>query len=77
LEGGDGNRIGWCSVLKANVTKVIGFDEVSAVICPEFEPAMKTCRLKKATVQYGPLSQLLDRVSEETLTEPSPHCNLA
>jgi hypothetical protein len=68
----------WCSVLKANVTKVISFEgEVSAVICPEFESAMKTCRLKRATAQYGPLSQLLDRVSEETLTEPSPHCNLA
>jgi hypothetical protein len=50
---------------------------VSSVICPEFEPVTKTCRLKKATGFGGPLSQLLERVSVETLASPAPGCNLA
>jgi hypothetical protein len=68
----------WCPVLQANVTKVTTLeDEVTSLICPEFEPLMKTCRLKKMAGLGGPLSQLLERVSEEALSSPAPRCNLA
>ena len=68
----------WCSVLQATVSRMRTLDgEVSTVICPEFEPVTKTCRLKKAAGLGGPLSKLLERVSEETLATPSPRCNLA
>jgi hypothetical protein len=68
----------WCSVLQANVTKVTTFeDEVTTLICPEFEPVTKTCRMKKMTGLGGPLSQLLERVSEETLANPTVRCHIA
>jgi hypothetical protein len=68
----------WCSVLRAPVTKVTTLEgEVTAVICPEFESTMKTCRLKKATGLGGPLAQLLERASEDTLSDPTPRCSLA
>jgi hypothetical protein len=68
----------WCSVLQATVSRMTTLEgEVSTVICPEFEPVTKTCRLKKAAGLGGPLSQLLERVSEETLANPAPRCHLA
>jgi hypothetical protein len=68
----------WCSVLQATVTKVTTFEgEVTTLICPEFEPVTKSCRLKKMTALSGPLSQLLERVSEETLTNVAPRCHMA
>jgi hypothetical protein len=68
----------WCSVLQATVTRVTTLEgEVTTVICPEFEPLMKTCRLKKMAGLGGPLSQLLERVSEETLANPAPRCHVA
>ena len=68
----------WCSVLQTSVARLTTLEgEVSTVICPEFEPVTRTCRLKKAAVLGGPLSQLLERVSEEALSSPAPRCNLA
>ena len=68
----------WCSVLQANVSRLTTLEgEVSTVICPEFEAVTRTCRLKKAAVLGGPLSQLLERVSEEALANPTSRCNLA
>jgi hypothetical protein len=68
----------WCSVLQANVTKLTTFEgEVTTLICPEFEPLTKTCRLKQMTGLSRLLSQLLERVSEETLTNPTPRCHMA
>jgi hypothetical protein len=68
----------WCPVLQANVTMVATFeDEVTILICPEFEPLTKTCRLKKMTGLCGPLSQLLERVLEGTLANPAPRCQMA
>jgi hypothetical protein len=68
----------WCSVLQANVSRLTTLEgEVSTVICPEFEAVTRTCRLKKAAGLGGPLSQLLERVSEEALSSPAPRCNLA
>jgi hypothetical protein len=68
----------WCSVLREPVTRVTTLEgEVTAVICPEFESAMKTCRLKKAAGLGGPLARLLERASEDTLSDPAPRCSLA
>ena len=68
----------WCPVLQANVTTVTTLEgEVMTLICPEFEPVTKNCRLKAMTGLSGPLSQLLERVSEETLTNPAPRCHMA
>jgi hypothetical protein len=68
----------WCSVLKANVTKVTTLEgEVTTLNCREFEPVTKTCRLRKMTRLQGPLSQLLERVSEGTLADPAARCDVA
>lgn len=68
----------WCSVLHATITRVTTLEgEVFNIICPEFDAPSKTCRLRKAAGLGGPLSQLLERVSEESLSHPEPRCHLA
>ena len=68
----------WCSVLHEHVTRVTTLEgETTTIICPEFEPMTRTCRLKKAARLGGPLAQLLERVGEETLSDPGPRCSLA
>ena len=68
----------WCSVQQATVSRIMTFEgDVSTVICPEFDPVTKACRLKKAASLGGPLSQLIARVSEGTLADAAPRCNLA
>jgi hypothetical protein len=68
----------WCSVLQARVPRVTTLEgEVTKVICPEFDSSSKTCRVKKAAGQGGPLSQLLDCVTEQSLAHPDSRCNLA
>lgn len=66
-----------CAVLGANVTRVTDLeDEVTALICPEYEEPTGICRLKNNARQGGPLSQLLERVSEDTLDTRTTRCNL-
>lgn len=66
-----------CPVLGANVTRVTDLEnEVTAIICPEYEEPTGICRLKKNAFQGGPLSQLLERVSEDTLETRSTRCGL-
>ena len=68
----------WCSVQQATVSRIMTFEgDVSTVICPEFDSVTRICRLKKAASLAGPLSQLIARVSEGTLADPAPRCNLA
>jgi hypothetical protein len=68
----------WCPVLRARVARLTTFEgEVTKVICPEFDASSKTCRVKKAARQGGPLSQLLDSVAEQSLAHPDTRCNLA
>ena len=68
----------WCSVQQATVSRMMTFEgDVSTVICPEFDPVTRTCRLKKAASLGGPLSQLITRVSEGTLADLAPRCHLA
>ena len=66
-----------CSVLGAEVSQVTNFeDEVTAIICPEYEASSGACRLKKRVLEGGRLSQLLERVSEHTLASRSTRCHL-
>jgi hypothetical protein len=68
----------WCPVSHTTVTRVTTLEgEVTSVICPEFDPSSKACQLKKTAGLGGPLSQLLERVSEESLSRPDPRCHLA
>ena len=68
----------WCSVQQAIVSRMMTFEgDVSTVICHEFDPVTRTCRLKTAASLGGPLSQLIERVSERTLADPAPRCHLA
>jgi hypothetical protein len=63
-----------CPVLGANITQVADFEgHVTHVICPEYE-TNGTCRLKKSAQQQGPLGQLLERVSRETLSSRGTSC---
>ena len=66
-----------CSVLHANVTCETDLEgEVTRVICPEYEEPTGICRLKRAVQDSGPLGQLLERVSEESLATPGAMCIL-
>jgi hypothetical protein len=44
------------------------------IICPEYEEATGLCRLKKTALEGGPLAQLLERLSEDTLHARGPLC---
>jgi hypothetical protein len=66
-----------CPVLGAHVTRVTDLeDSVTSIICAEYEEPSGTCRLKKAAREGGPLSQLLERVSEDALNTRSTMCVL-
>ena len=51
-------------------------DEVVSIICPEYDQAAGICRLKKTALAGGPLSQLLERVSGDTLATRTTQCDL-
>ena len=66
-----------CPVAHAVVTRVTDFEgETLRVICPEFEEPTGICRLKKSAFEEGPLSQLLERVAEDTLDRRTTRCDL-
>jgi hypothetical protein len=68
----------WCRVLHAEVAMTTSFEgEVTSIACTHFDPTTKTCRLKRVSKLAPPLSQLLERVSEETLGDRRPRCNFA
>jgi len=68
----------WCCILQASVARLTTLEgEVVKVLCPEFEWATKTCRQKEASRRGGPLSQLLEQVSDQSLSDRGTHCNLA
>ena len=67
-----------CHVLQANVTVVTDLEgAISRVICPEYDAPFGICRLKQSAASGGPLSQLIERVSEETLNSRSTRCDIA
>jgi hypothetical protein len=66
-----------CPVLGAHVTQVMDLeDAVTGVICTEYDASDGTCRLKKSALEGGPLSQLLERVSEDSLSTHGTLCVL-
>lgn len=66
-----------CPVLGAHVTCVTDLEgTVTTVICAEYDESAGSCRLKKAALEGGPLAQLLERVSEDTLTTRNTLCVL-
>jgi hypothetical protein len=65
-----------CPVSGEQVTQVTNFEGgVERVICPEYDVG-GTCGLMKAALQGGPLTQLLERVSEHTLGTNTVKCVL-
>ena len=66
-----------CHVLGAHMTRITGLEgEIVRIICAEYDEPTGECRLKKTGRQGGPLSQLLERVSEEALDTKSVRCHL-
>lgn len=66
-----------CPVLGGQVTRVTDFKgNVTRIVCEEYEEPAGTCRLRKTVLQGGPLAQLLERVSEETLDTAGTLCVL-
>ena len=66
-----------CPVLRAHVSQVTNLeDEVTAIICAEYEQPTGVCRLKKTALAGGPLSQLIERLSEDTLRTRTTQCDL-
>jgi hypothetical protein len=66
-----------CPVLGAHVTRITDLEgEPVRLICAEYEERTGVCRLKKSALEGGPLSQLLERISEEALDTKNIRCGL-
>lgn len=67
-----------CRVLGSNVTRVTDFEgAVAQLICPEYDERTGICRIREQGAGSGPLSQLLERVDEDTLARRDARCLLA
>lgn len=65
-----------CAVLGADVNCVTDLEgTVLKIICDEYEED-GACRLKTSALRGGPLTQLLERVSEHTLDTHGTACIL-
>jgi uncharacterized protein YcgI (DUF1989 family) len=66
-----------CHVSQGSVIRVTDMEgRVTQLICSEFDAKTGTCRLRVEAMRGGPLSRLLDRVSERALDEPGTRCIL-
>ncbi len=66
-----------CTVSGTTVTRVTVLEGyVTQLVCPEYDEPTKTCRVRRATLSGGPLSQLLERVAEKTLDRRGTRCEL-
>jgi hypothetical protein len=66
-----------CPVLGGHVTRVTDFEgNPTKIICEEYDEPTGTCRLRKTVLQGGPLTQLIERVAEETLDSSGTLCLL-
>jgi len=64
-----------CPVLGSTVVRVSDMEGVvSHVMCHAFEPSTGLCRLRRDALSGGPLSQLIERVAEDTLSERGGGC---
>jgi hypothetical protein len=68
----------WCPVIAAHISRVTNLEgDVTSVICPAYEATTGLCRRREATLTGGPLARLLERVSEQTLGDPTTRCLFA
>lgn len=66
-----------CPVLDAHVVRVTDLEgNVTRIICAEYEAPAGTCRLRRNALSGGPLAQLLERMSENTLDSRDTSCRL-
>lgn len=66
-----------CPVLGADVARVTDLEgSVVRIICAEYDEVTGTCRLKRGAIDRGPLTQLIERVSEHTLASRGTQCAL-
>jgi hypothetical protein len=66
-----------CQVLGADVTRVTDLEgAVTHLMCPEYQQSTGSCRLMTKARGGGPLSQLLERVTEGTLDQHGTQCHL-
>jgi len=67
-----------CHVLQSTISMVTDLeDNLRQVICPEYDAAMGTCRLKQRASSDGPLATYLARAAEDTLGNRSVRCDFA
>ena len=71
----------WCPVLDAHIARVTDFEgKPGRIVCVECEEPSGTCSLKKAALraalERGPLTQRLERMSEDALNTRSTLCVL-
>lgn len=67
----------WCPVIGSHVACVSTLEgEIAAVICSEYDAANRLCNRRSALRTAGPLSRLLERLSEETLDDATTRCVL-
>ena len=66
-----------CHALGTNVTRVVDFEGlVDHVICPQYQRADGSCRLKRTAGLGGPLSRLLQRVGDDIVADRTVTCSL-
>ena len=64
-----------CPINDTVVSRIVDFEGgVARVICPSFDSATGECRAKRRALEGGRLSQLLERVAEQTLATRSVRC---
>jgi hypothetical protein len=67
-----------CTVSGATVTRVTDLEgRVTQLICSDYDEPTKTCRIRRATLGGGPLSQFLDRAAADTLDRRGTRCDLS
>jgi hypothetical protein len=67
----------WCRTLSGDVTRVTDLEgAVTEMICPEYDAADGSCRLKQRALDAGPLGQLLERQSADGWRRRSTQCHL-
>jgi hypothetical protein len=66
-----------CPVLGSRVMCIRDLEgTITKVICPAFEAATGLCRVRREALCGGPLSQLMERVAEDTLSTRNAGCEL-
>jgi hypothetical protein len=67
-----------CHVLQSTISVVTDLeDQVTRVICPEYDSTTSACRLKQRASTGGALSTFVARVSEDTLDSRTVRCDFA